>query len=373
MRWLGAGALVCASVCAAQVDRTVDAMNRAIERGDPGAYMLCVDARDHQLAHEQRAWINDAIERGVEDLRIEIVGEERAGSDGAAVVPIRVSWVYKGRAESSEYDARFVPFAGGSDVYVYSGRDWGVERWVESPRIRILGGVGREDLIEVLAEVTPGIVRGAQEELGRELDDVLVIKVYDTVDEIRHSISPAYTDPLSGWNEPDESIKILGRDGTTPDRVSALVAHEVGHGVSFMYGESIIDAPWWSLEGIAEIVSDPYKDTGAQERQLGVARLVSRGERRDWDDLADFRGAAMNHVRFVYTQGWSMVRFVGDEFGRDARNAWFARMGEGATIDEASREVLWMGFDELDLEWTRAMREMALAHEEDRESGSADE
>jgi hypothetical protein len=367
MRVVGAIALLVATVCSAQVDRTIEAMNGAIGRGDIGAYMLRVDARDHQLAHEQRAWITDAIGRGVEDLRIEVVGDERDGDGGVIVAPIRVSWVYRGRAEVAEYDARFVAFAPGSRDYVYAGRDWGIERWVDSGRIRILGSAGREELVELLAGVTPGIVRETEAELGRGLDDVLVIKVYDTVDEIRHSISPAYTDALSGWNEPDESIKILGREGTSPDRVSALVAHEVGHAVSFMYGDSIIDAPWWSLEGIAEIASDPHKDTGTDERQLGVARLVSRGEVRAWGELSDFRGAAMNHVRFVYTQGWSMVRFIGTEFGRGARNDWFGRMGAGETLDDATRGALGMGFDELDARWRRAMRELALAHEE-RES-----
>ncbi len=364
MRWVGVIALLVAGACAAQVDRTIEAMNGAIGRGDIGAYMLRVDARDHRLAHEQRAWITDAIERGVEDMRIEIVGGERAGDDGSVVAPIRVSWVYEGRAEVAEYDARFVAFAPGSRDLVYAGRDWAIERWVDSGRIRILGSAGREELIELLAGVTPGIVRETEAELGRGLDDVLVIKVYDTVDEIRHSISPAYTDALSGWNEPGESIKILGREGATPDRVSALVAHEVGHAVSYMYGDSIIRAPWWSLEGIAEIASDPHKDTGADERQLGVARLVSRGEVRAWGALSDFRGPAMNHVRFVYTQGWSMVRFIGTEFGRDARNGWFGRMGEGESLDEATRGALGMGFEELDARWRRAMRELALAHEE---------
>ncbi|HET9852985.1 MAG TPA: hypothetical protein VFP56_10825, partial [Candidatus Limnocylindrales bacterium] len=52
--------------------------------------------------------------------------------------------------------------------------------------------------------------------------------------------------------------------------------------------------------------------------------------------------------RNVYPQGYAMVRFVTQRFGRDSRNAWLAKMATEMDIDAATPAVLGLSFDDLD-------------------------
>ncbi len=129
--------------------------------------------------------------------------------------------------------------------------------------------------------------------------------------------------------------------------------------MSFEFGEQIINAPWWSLEGIAELASDPYKSTAPDEREIGIAQQVARGDRRTWTQLSDFKGEALNHGSYVYAHGWSMVRFITNRFGQRARNDWFAAMGSGQSVNDATESVLGMSIDDLDRAWEAEMQSLA--------------
>ena len=52
-----------------------------------------------------------------------------------------------------------------------------------------------------------------------------------------------------------------------------------------------------------------------------------------------------------------MVMFVADEFGDDKRMAWARAMAQGQSLDEATREVLGLSFEELDQKWRTALHD----------------
>jgi len=212
------------------------------------------------------------------------------------------------------------------------------------------------DLLEPVAQkiidIIPQIEAHVFEGFGIEDDParVQVVKLYRSMRELQLSIYPSYVDPLSGWNEPDESIKVLARPKQRSGELRVLLAHEYGHVASFLLGEKIIDAPWWVLEGVAELASERYSRS-ASRVERAMASLAKSGRLAAWDDLADFRTVKPELMGLVYLQGHAMVGFVSEQFSRESRNAWLKAMARGKSLDEATRSALGIGFDELDRLW----------------------
>lgn len=350
-------------IAAQRVRQVLSALNDAIERNDIGSYMLHVDVSERTFVTEQRAWISDALDQDYEVLRYEFFGgmgaSQRSDTEIWAGIGIRWSENLTGLPWDRVYIARFVSIDPLSDIWRFAGPGWSFELSDEQSGIRVFAGEHQEELADFALAQSPEILQRIEQAMGLEVHHELVIKIYDKMNDLQASISPAYKDPLSGWNEPGESIKILGRKSLSESRLSSLLAHEIGHAVSFEFGEQIINAPWWSLEGIAELMADEYRADGIEARERRIAKMVAEGDRRKWEQLSDFKGEALNHTTHVYLQGWSMVRYMTDRFGKEARNNWFAAMGAGMSVEEACQEAFNISMDDLDHDWESAIKQTA--------------
>jgi len=342
-----------------QVLKTLEAMQTAVLAGDSGAYMAQVNTDDAYFATEQRAWFDDLSRNPVSDFRIEPLGRLSMGLNSmTASLEIRVHWTLEsdGIERSLTYLASFNPVSLDLDgPWRYAGKHWYGVRLHGEGGLRVFADQSHKELATDILTVVPHIQDSIERSIGRKLSDPLTIKVYPTVQELQYFVAPGYINMLSGWNEPRESIKILGREDVSAQRISALLAHEIGHAVSFEYGPEIINAPWWSLEGIAELVADPYRSSSVDSRHLSIAKQIEQGDRRSWEELSDFKGDALNHASYVYSQGWSMVRHITQRYGSKARNQWFTAMGNGATVQEATKRVLKVPLDDLNREWEMEM------------------
>jgi hypothetical protein len=339
------------------VQAVVGAMQSAIERDDVGAYMAQINPSDSVLITEHRAWFADLDVSPVNDLFIGLSPDEPVvlEDDGSAIAQLSITWQVPGEQESRRYDmpARFEPIGSPNGQWHFAGRAWDIAM-TDTPGVRIYCDEAHEPIAQLARERVPVLRDRIAEDMGIDpkLGDLheVVVKIYPRMRELQASIYPSYTAGISGWNEPGESIKILGRDEMKQDRLDPLLAHELGHAVSFEYGPEINFAPWWSLEGVAEVAAGLFRDSW-ESKNRRIAKLAQRDDLRDWDLLADFKGEAVNHAMHVYLQGWSMVDFIDRSFGKDARNAWFIRLGHGDTLNQASRSALGIGFDQLDARW----------------------
>ena len=124
--------------------------------------------------------------------------------------------------------------------------------------------------------------------------------------------------------------------------------------MSFEFGPEINKAPWWTLEGIAEVAAGLFRDSW-ESKNNRIKSLAKRDNLREWEQLADFKGEATDHAMHVYLQGWSMIDYIDRTFGKDQRNAWFSELGSGATLDQASMRTLGLSFDELDAQWYQSL------------------
>jgi len=340
-----------------RVHQVIDAMESAVRDADAGAYMALVDPTDPFFTLEQRAWITDLQVHPVEDVEIAIAWNEAIAleDDGSAVAPIEISWHVAGEELDRHfaYEARFIPLGQPNGQWVFAGRAWEIED-DQTPSVRVYADLVHEDLAYLAADRVAILRQIIAMNLGIEHNadepGEIVVKVYPDMESLQASISLAYTDPLSGWNEPGESIKILGRAKFTQDRLDPLLAHEIGHAVSFEYGAAMNDAPWWTLEGIAEVAAGLFRDSWATKHKR-IAGMAKNDNLREWPLLADFRGEANNHARHVYIQGWSMIDYIGRTFGVDKRNQWFTGLGAGDSLDEASQSALGITFDQLNAQW----------------------
>ncbi len=340
-----------------RVHAVVDAMQSAIERDDPGAYMAQINPSDPVLITEHRAWFADLDVSPVDDLRIAIDEGEPVviDEDGSALASVVITWRVPGEDEARRYSmpARFEPIGATNGQWMFAGRAWEIAL-TGTPGVRIYSDASNEELADLALERVPVIRDTIARDMGidptsGDLHEI-VVKIYPKMSELQASIYPSYTAGISGWNEPGESIKILGRDEVDQDKLDPLLAHEIGHAVSFEFGPEINNAPWWSLEGIAEVEAGLFRDSWDKKNQR-IAKLAQSNNLRRWEQLADFKGEAVTHAMHVYLQGWSMIDYIDRTFGRDARNAWFTRLGHGDDLDEASRSALGIGFDQLDQRW----------------------
>ena len=340
-----------------RVHQVVASMHDAVNKVDVGAYMALVDPSDTFFLTEQRAWITDLISHPVEDIDIVIAWNEPVISqdDGSAIAPIEITWHIEGEELDRHfaYLARFEPVGAVDGQWVFIGRAWEFSD-TALPGVRVYADEIHEDLAMLagdrVAILRETIASNFQKDTSVEDAKEIVVKIYPDMASLQASIYLSYSDGLSGWNEPGESIKILGRTDFSKSRLDPLLGHEIGHSISFEFGPEINNAPWWTLEGIAEVAAQLYRSTW-NEKTHSISKLAKDDNLRDWELLADFRGEANNHAMYVYLQGWSMVDYISRVYGLPSRNEWFTALARGATLDEASLEALEISFEDLDAKW----------------------
>lgn len=208
-------------------------------------------------------------------------------------------------------------------------------------------------VVESMPEVRAHVERGFGLENSPLSAHVQALKLYDRMEHLQFSIYPSYDDPIGGWNEPGESMKILVNRSPRRRQLRPLLAHEYAHVATFYLGDKASFMPWWVLEGVAELSAEAFK--GSASIDAVVRGWAKSGQLRTWDQLADFRGEAQAHQGHVYTQGHHMVGYISERYGRDARNRWLAQLAVGKTLDEASIEVFGASWESIDAAWRESL------------------
>lgn len=334
----------------AAISTLLEAMNDRVLAGDAQGYLALIDPREVAFATEQHNWAEDIAHRPPESFTLSLERDEieRIEDDTDAIrAPVRARWrMPSGSERSVAYPARFTRSA---DGWRYAGRVW---HRLDGPGVAVLFEPTLRPVAERIIDIIPEIEAHVLEGFGIEADSTRVqeVKLYRSMRELQLSIYPSYVDPLSGWNEPNEAIKVLARPTQKSRELRTLLAHEYGHVAAFLLGAKITDAPWWVLEGVAELASERYSRS-AQRTERAMKSLIKSGRLAAWDDLADFRTIKPELTGLVYIQGHAMVGFVSEHYGRQARNAWLGAMAQGDSLDEATRSALGVGFDEVDRLW----------------------
>ncbi len=339
---------------AEDLSSTLDAMASAAIAGDAEAYLEHVATDEPEFLIEQRAWAKDITRIAPDVLTYELISEPKIGDDGEATATVRITWNtpnWDGDDRELEIHTRFVNEDG---QWHFGGRDW---RERDAEGLRVLYANGASSLAREVTRHWPEIKAHVEEGFESMLDHPQVVKMYPTMLELKFSIFPSYVEDLGGWNEPGESIKLIGQRTSTA-WLKSVLAHEYGHALTFAMGgpdiplaiERAHGMPWWVLEGAAELGANRF--SRAYDRSTRMVReWHTTDQLADWDDITNFYETDPDDYGYVYVQGLHFVAYASDRFGRSARNRWLQGMMSGSTLDDATVEAFEMSFDELDADW----------------------
>jgi hypothetical protein len=304
---------------------------------------------DKEFLKEQTYFANDLKRKPAAEARIEI-GDLETG-DGTAEGTVTWVWTMPGKKERSvSFRAKWIKKDG---AWLYAGETW--ERH-PAQGVLVMCDPGLEDLAKNASQAFTDI-RG-HVETGFALEDGALpkrtqkIKLYGSMRHLQQSICLSYEDSLGGWNEPGESIKILTSARSTAARMHNVLAHEYGHVATFELGPKANDAPWWVLEGVADLSAET---DGGKSASRTVERWAKNGQLAKWEELSDFHNFKEELMGHVYVQGHHMLGYISDRWGRTGRLKWLTAMAQGKTIDEATQEAFGMSFAKLDEEWRAAL------------------
>jgi hypothetical protein len=354
---------------AAPIRTVMDAMEKAVLAGDQPGYLAHVATDDPIFHKEQENWAKDfehhvpaAFSLIVEDDP-ESPDDDPVYTDTEARFKLTMAWTFgemaeertRGNQRKVTYPVRFTK---AEDGWKYAGEAWEV---MERPGVEGGGGTrvlffkGQERQAETIADTLPEIRPHVDRGFEVKIDRVQEVKVYRSMRHLQASIYLSYVDPLGGWNEPGESIKVLAAAVSGPEGARVVLSHEYGHVCTFEFGEHASDMPWWVAEGVAELAAEKYAGDDTETLDHLVRTWARTGKLAAWEDMTDFRKTPDRLHHQVYKQGQHMVGYISERFGRSARNRWLRAMAQGKTLDEATREVMEMPFEHLDKQWRASL------------------
>lgn len=342
----------------------LDRMEAAVLAADADAYLAFVDTTEPEWATEQLNWGADLAEHAPEAFGLELRSPLEPAEGEALLGDLAVEWrLSGGPSRRVEFPARFVR---GPQGWLFAGEAWQRLASDDGQSIVLFLDDALHPVAERIVEVMPGIREHVDEGFETSLDHPQVIKLYDDMGHLQQSIYLSYAEPLGGWNEPGESIKLLADPDMSTRRLSIVLSHEYGHVATFSFDpDAGKHLPWWVAEGFSELAAERYSGPGSVR---GVREMVrgwaKSGTLAAWDDMADFRQTPPRLHPNVYLQGHHFAGYVSERFGRTARNHWLRLLAGGRSLDEASRDALGIGFSALDADWRASLQPEAEQSDE---------
>lgn len=335
----------------AEIEFLVESMAANVRIGNRTDYLALVDLTDPGFALEHRRladeWsgLHPVPDYALSVADLEIEGETAIGS-------LTATWTnFEGDARTARWLGSFErggsgPSGGsGANGWRYAGEVW---ETTEVPHFKVRIAPGLETELDRVTEDLPAVYDHVTDALDYVPGAPLVIKLYADGPALAANTLLSLPD-IRGWNEPGEALKL--RVDPEDPYMTPVIAHEMTHFASFdRAGTKRTKMPWWLDEGLATYVSRKF-DTIQSDSDPAletVAAWQADGTLVDWDRMAVYETTPMELWRNVYPQGYAMVRFVTQRFGRDARNAWLAKMASEMDIDAATPAVLGLSFDDLD-------------------------
>jgi hypothetical protein len=332
---------------AAAIDDLLRRRERAALARDRAAFLETVAVGEPEFAVEQANWFQDGALRPLVAYSLQV--SELALDGDRATGEVEESWrLGDGRVgRSLRYEARFQREA---DGWRFAGPNFAA---VEGAHFAVRGYPSAAKLAAALLPVLEEIYGLTVADLGVAPAGRTAVKLYPSEEMLQGSVYPSYTQPLTGWNEPNEAIKIRVREGSSAAGLRPVLAHEFTHNLLFALAGGTHGAyPWWVEEGTAEFEAGAFLGVDARfQRDLAFQRVVAAGGLVDWSAIDDFMTASPSAFPRAYDQGRSMVAYIGEAYGADRRNAWLRAMAGGADLDNATRTALGPSFEAVSRDW----------------------
>ena len=340
------------------IEALVDDMESAVLDSDADAYLALVDLPEAStFAVEHRNWVANWAEGDYLSAFAMTVSDIEITDDATAFAEMTIQWetpLFPSPGETAIFDVTFV-YDDDADLWLYAG-----ERWVvfETERFVVKAAPGVESVAERLIPELPAIYDSVTEQYGYIPKNPMEIKIY-TSSQALGATTLLDLPLIGGWNEPAESLKIIGRAGSTP---VGVVAHEFTHFLGFdEAGSAHTRMPWWLSEGIAEYTAFSFVGSASGDETLGALQAFhAQNDLVGWDLLADYNVTPVELWGFAYVQGYAFVRYITETYGVEDRNAWLRLMAVEMDLGEASEAVFDKTFEQLDTKFNSWLRWVSL-------------
>ncbi len=206
-----------------------------------------------------------------------------------------------------------------------------------------------------VAPLLPQAAAHVADVLGLQVPAAATVKVYPDMPTLSASVALSLQ-PVGGWNEPGEAIKLVLPGGNSPaTELLRVLSHEFTHlSVSAAAGPGRDKRlPWWLHEGLADFVARAYWTPGATQSRRERVAGYARGGWVPLSELADFNTVPEDRWTYVYAQGLGLVEFLAATKGKEAPMQLALAFADTGEADGAAQALGFSSFADLETK-TRA-------------------
>lgn len=358
------------------ISRTLARMERAVLDGDREGYLANVWSGDTTFYVEQFRWVQDWVEHPLSAFDLSISALDAPAGAAEARARLTITWTQRD-LDSSGGATLSVVFYRDGERWLYGGEDW---QMIELDGIRLYyfanSLTDNRAEAEALAGDLPDIYTRLTALFGFKPAEMLKVRLYESAATLQ-TVTRLSQARITTWNRPGEAIKLtLGPSNTAPRPPD--VAREVARWLLYCLdaqaqrsgGEEML-VPWWLVEGFAEYGAAQFRPVSQQNRMIErIAALAaapqSAGQRLfAWDELTDRDTFAAAQPTLSPAQAFELARdqsatlvyFIGESFGIEARRQWLEAISNGQWLEQATRDHLGQSFEMLDQAWRTWLRE----------------
>ncbi len=361
-----------ASVDSEKVQATLSGLVEAVRQGDCSAYLQHVAESPEHFYQEQAHWCASTRDHPLSSFDLQVSDVRPSGAD-RIVGQLTRTWqpVERPVTQTVTYEAAFV--LDGAGGYRYAGPNLIT---TENDCLRIYSFPAQAQLAkDLLAEVTP-VWQALAGEFGFTADRPVPIELYPDERLLASAVGDFIPLAVGGYTAPGEGIKVVttvlqaapaGGEAKRVDKsiedLRGVVAHELGHyllhqmaggAAAYKAGGYAQQLPLWLDEGMAEALSAPYKAATDALRRQELAQLVAGGELVPLSRLSDPATMAPEDSWKVFAEGYGMVTYIAERFGREKRDAWVRAVASGRDV-EAAAEQMGAPLSQLEQDWRHSL------------------
>ena len=340
------------------LNRVVAQMEESVLSQDAESYMTHVWEGNPAFYADHAAWAADWRDNPLSDFTIDLFSIE-SRSPEVAVARMTMLWSQQDTSVegSSGGATASVLFQKEAGTWQLAGLDWSA---IEHDGIRFYYFANRVQDNSPQAAVVDEYLPRIHARVTRAFDYVpegtANIEMYESAVTL-HNWTRLSMPYISHWNQPGESIKItLGLNNTAP--LETDVAREYARFLLYELADNTPENyPWWLLEGASEYGSAQLNTLSRRNRiirriaAISIAPDTTEEHLMDWDEMQTEPAWPSDQIELAVEQAFTLVHYVDEVHGSEARNTWLRAIASGQDFDAACEEYLGLPFEELEAGW----------------------
>jgi uncharacterized protein len=345
----------------ADLDKVLAERTAALLAGDEAAFLNTVDQEVPNLLVEQQHWFADAVRHPFDILSL--TGSPLAlMEDGSILANVTLEYALGDSATSTttvssggehEQVSLTVLFAAQKGGHNWAGVPF---RSIHGDRVRVLYPEGQEDLARDLLDEARSLYAGLSAELGLDNAEDLTIKLYESDNAFRSSISPMpSTQRVPAWSRSGESVKLRISPEIMLDELRPTLVAQVARALMQQMG---VDAEWL-LKGVGIHLSRSF-DGGALQQATArnlpkLSRSVPKYTLYDLRAMPGDEDVSGQERGMLNAQAWDTVRYLVYTHGWDALLDLLQGQGRGLSLDAALENAIGQSLPAFEAAWRESL------------------